>query len=191
MSPRMTPPIARRCEAAVRARVAALQAAWPGVVVDERHGMIHLSIPEKFRVGHEAHFAEVTRNFLGYLRNRGTLPAWERPNMLAKYYVTTTGTEMSHKAPIKVAEAHRALTAAGGPRCSERERAESRPAPLSSRCPRRVVSCFSHLQLSTYRRGCWARRGLSHSLQGGPPPVSIRTSSLCLHATPQSRWHSV
>ena len=34
---------------------------------------------------------------------RGTLPAWERPNMLAKYYVTTTGTEMSHKAPVKVA----------------------------------------------------------------------------------------
>jgi predicted dehydrogenase len=88
---------------AVKARVAALQGEWPGVAVDERHGAIHLVIPDRFRVGHEAHFAEVTRNFLGYLRNRGTLPAWERPNMLAKYYVTTTGTEMSHKAPIKVA----------------------------------------------------------------------------------------
>jgi predicted dehydrogenase len=88
---------------AVKARVAALQAEWPGVAVDERHGDIHLVIPDRFRVGHEAHFAEVTRNFLGYLRNRGTLPAWERPNMLAKYYVTTTGTEMSHKAPVKVA----------------------------------------------------------------------------------------
>lgn len=89
--------------AAVQARVAALQAQWPGVAVDERHGAIHLSIPETFRVGHEAHFAQVTRNFLGYLRNRGTLPAWERPNMLAKYYVTTTGTELSHKAPVRVA----------------------------------------------------------------------------------------
>jgi hypothetical protein len=88
---------------AVKARVAALQMDWPGVAVDERHGAIHLTIPDKFRVGHEAHFAEVTRNFLGYLRNRGTLPAWERPNMLAKYYVTTTGTEMSHKTPVKVA----------------------------------------------------------------------------------------
>jgi predicted dehydrogenase len=89
--------------AAVKARIAALQSEWPGVAVDERHGAIHIVIPEKFRVGHEAHFAEVTRNFLGYLRNRGTLPAWERPNMLAKYYVTTTGTEMSHKSPVKVA----------------------------------------------------------------------------------------
>jgi hypothetical protein len=89
--------------AAVKARVAALQKDWPGVAVDERRGDIHVSVPEVFRVGHEAHFAEVTRSFLGYLRNRGTLPAWERPNMLAKYYVTTTGTEMSHTVPIKVA----------------------------------------------------------------------------------------
>ena len=89
--------------AAVQARVAALQTQWPGIAVDRRHDTIHLSIPETFRVGHEAHFAQVTRNFLGYLRNRGTLPAWERPNMLAKYYVTTAGTELSHKAPAKVA----------------------------------------------------------------------------------------
>ena len=73
------------------------------MAVDERHGAIHVSIPETFRVGHEAHFAEVTRNFLGYLRTRGTVPGWERPNMLAKYFVTTTGTELSRTAPIKVA----------------------------------------------------------------------------------------
>lgn len=89
--------------AAVEARVAKLQATWPGVAVGERHGDIHIAVPDVLRVGHEAHFAEVTRNFLGYLRTRGTLPAWERPNMLAKYYVTTTGTELSHKAPVKVA----------------------------------------------------------------------------------------
>ena len=71
--------------------------------MDQRHGEIHLSIPETFRVGHEAHFAQVTRNFLGYLRHGGTLPTWERPNMLAKYYVTTTGTELSRNTPVKVA----------------------------------------------------------------------------------------
>ena len=89
--------------AAVKARVSALQAQWPGVAVDERHGEIHLSIPETFRVGHEAHFAEVTRNFLGYLRKPESVPAWERQNMLAKYYVTTTGTELSHASPVRVA----------------------------------------------------------------------------------------
>ena len=80
---------------AVRARVQALQARYPGVGVDDHGTEIRLPIPDGFRVGHEAHFAEVTRQFLGYLRDRRTLPAWERPNMLAKYYVTTTGTELS------------------------------------------------------------------------------------------------
>jgi len=29
------------------------------------------------------------------------MPAWERPNMLAKYYVTTKGAELSRKSPPK------------------------------------------------------------------------------------------
>ena len=40
---------------------------------------------------HEDHFAQVTKRFLRYVGDRKTLPAWERPNMLAKYYVTTRG----------------------------------------------------------------------------------------------------
>ena len=31
------------------------------------------------------------------LRDPGRLPAWEKPNMLAKYYVTTKAVEMSRK----------------------------------------------------------------------------------------------
>lgn len=88
---------------AVKARVQAEQGRWPGITVGERHGDIHVDVPDALRLGHEAHFAEVTRSFLGYVRDRSTLPEWERPNMIAKYYVTTTGTEMSHQAPVKVA----------------------------------------------------------------------------------------
>jgi hypothetical protein len=61
-------------------------------------------IPDKYRDGHEAHFGRVTRNFLNYLQDRTKLPSWERPNMLAKYFVTTTGTELSHQSPAKVGE---------------------------------------------------------------------------------------
>jgi predicted dehydrogenase len=89
--------------AAVDARLAALQAGYPGIKAERRSTEIHIGIPDRFRDGHEAHFARVTRNFLGYLKNRSTLPAWERPNMVAKYFVTTTGTELSHKSPPKVA----------------------------------------------------------------------------------------
>jgi predicted dehydrogenase len=84
---------------AVRARVAALQKEFAGVTVEEQGHEIHVAIPDTFRVGHEAHFAEVTREFLRMLRDRRALPAWERPNMLAKYFVTTTGTELSHQRP--------------------------------------------------------------------------------------------
>jgi len=87
--------------AAVKAKIASLQGTWPGTAAEEHGAEIRLVIPDKFRVGHEAHFAQVTGNFLKYLGDRKMLPAWERPNMLAKYYVTTTGTEMSHQGAIK------------------------------------------------------------------------------------------
>jgi hypothetical protein len=83
--------------AAVQARIAALQKTYPGIGVEERGAELRITIPQKFRVGHEAHFAQVTEHFLGYLRDRRTLPAWERPNMIAKYFVTTSGAELSRK----------------------------------------------------------------------------------------------
>ena len=85
--------------AAVEAKVADLQPAYPGIGVEDRGPEIRISIPDALRVGHEAHFGQVTTAFLGYLRDRAALPAWERPNMLAKYYVTTRGTELSRRRP--------------------------------------------------------------------------------------------
>jgi predicted dehydrogenase len=89
--------------AATRARIASLQNKYPGVGVDERGAEIHVTVPAALRDGHESHFAQVAANFLGYVRDRRTLPAWERPNMLAKYYVTTKGTELSRQAPSRPA----------------------------------------------------------------------------------------
>jgi hypothetical protein len=53
-----------------------------------------VTVPAKYDVGHEAHFAQVTSAFLGYLRD-GTMPAWEVPNMLVKYHTIMRGYEMS------------------------------------------------------------------------------------------------
>lgn len=53
-----------------------------------------VNIAEKYKLGHEAHFAQVTRNYLNYLKN-GKLPEWEIPNMLTKYYTTTTAYKMA------------------------------------------------------------------------------------------------
>jgi predicted dehydrogenase len=89
--------------AAVGAKIASLGNLYPGIGVQERGPEIRVTIPDALRVGHEAHFAQVAAAFLNYLRDRQTLPKWERPNMLAKYFVTTTGTELSRKSPVKVA----------------------------------------------------------------------------------------
>ena len=78
-------PTRRRCSRRSRQRSRPSQDRYPGVTVEDRGAEIHIAIPDAFRVGHEAHFAQVTANFLDYMRNRSALPAWERPNMLAKY----------------------------------------------------------------------------------------------------------
>jgi hypothetical protein len=85
--------------AAVQRKVAALQAQYPGVAISDQGIELRVTIPDRLRVGHEEHFAQVTQRFLRYVRDRSTLPAWERPNMLAKYFVTTEGTVLARRSP--------------------------------------------------------------------------------------------
>jgi predicted dehydrogenase len=77
--------------AALERKVQAMQGAWPGVGMLELDGEYRVTIPDRYHVGHEAHFAQVLAQFLAYLREPSTIPADERPNMLAKYHVTTSG----------------------------------------------------------------------------------------------------
>ena len=83
--------------AGVRKKLEALQSKYPGLGVEDLGEKVKVTIPDKYRDGHEAHFAEVTRHFLEYLRNPKTMPAWEKPNMLAKYYTTTKGLDLSYR----------------------------------------------------------------------------------------------
>jgi predicted dehydrogenase len=68
---------------------------YPGIGLEDQGERIRVIIPGQYRVGHEAHFAQVTRQFFQYLDRPDTFPAWENPNMLAKYYVSTKGVELS------------------------------------------------------------------------------------------------
>ncbi len=62
---------------------------YPGVQLKKLEDTRWLvEIPDSYKVGHEAHFGQVTEKFLGYLRS-GDLPEWEIPNMIVKYYTTT------------------------------------------------------------------------------------------------------
>ena len=84
--------------AAVRRRVAKAQTRWPGLDAVETGGELRLTIPEEFRVGHEAHFGQVARRFFGYVRDPASMPEWERPCMMAKYFVSTKGVDAGRSA---------------------------------------------------------------------------------------------
>ncbi len=98
-------------EKALMDQIKKLQLKYPGIELKKErkkfdHGTIDLEklsiyryeviIPDKYKEGHEAHFARVTQNFLEYLKNRN-MPAWEVPGMLAKYYITTKALELAKK----------------------------------------------------------------------------------------------
>jgi len=69
---------------------------YPGVSLAKDGAVYRVVIPESYHNGHEAHFSEVFKKYLEYLRE-GNIPEWETPNMLAKYYTTTLALEMAAK----------------------------------------------------------------------------------------------
>jgi predicted dehydrogenase len=99
LDPKTKPAIA----AAVKARLAAIAADYPGLDLEEVGNDLRIKIPATLRTSHEEHFGEVAKSFFGYLANPKTFPKWEKAHMLAKYHVTTKGTELSRQSPVQVA----------------------------------------------------------------------------------------
>ncbi|WP_439556570.1 putative oxidoreductase C-terminal domain-containing protein [Dyadobacter sp.] len=73
---------------AVAAAFKAVQEKHPGVELKKIAAGWEVSIPQRYEVGHEAHFAQVANAYMGFLK-AGKLPEWEVPNMIAKYWLTT------------------------------------------------------------------------------------------------------
>lgn len=68
-----------------------LQGKYPGISLEKiSDTKWALNIPDSYKVGHEAHFGQVTEKYLHFLID-GKLPDWEVPNMITKYYTTTEG----------------------------------------------------------------------------------------------------
>jgi predicted dehydrogenase len=81
-------------EKALRAAIKKVSKTWPGIDVKSEGDSFVVTVPDKYHNGHEAHFAQVTENFLKYLRAR-KLPEWEVPNMLTKYATIMQAYELS------------------------------------------------------------------------------------------------
>ena len=78
----------------LRAAVAKLVPTYSGLDVRKTEAGWEVTVPDQYREGHEAHFAHVAENYLKYLLH-GSIPAWEVPNMITKYYTTTEAYKLS------------------------------------------------------------------------------------------------
>jgi predicted dehydrogenase len=82
---------------ALAKKIHGLQGDFAGVASTDLGKEFRVDIPDQYRVGHEPHFAQVTQKFLGFLKQPGSVPAWEKPNMLSKYWVTTQALKLSRQ----------------------------------------------------------------------------------------------
>lgn len=81
-------------ETQLKQAVQKISATYPGVTVEKVSNQWKVVIPQSYKVGHEAHFAQVMQRYLQFLKDK-KLPDWEVPNMLAKYYTSTRALEMA------------------------------------------------------------------------------------------------
>jgi len=72
-------------ESALKEAMAEINKTYPGIGFEKHETGFRVLVPASYAVGHEAHFGQVAEKYLGFLKTR-SLPAWEVPNMLTKYY---------------------------------------------------------------------------------------------------------
>jgi hypothetical protein len=81
-------------ESQLKTAVAKVQSTYPGIDVQRSGEIWTVTVPEKYHNGHEAHFGQVAEKYMEYLR-KGNMPAWEVPNMITKYFITTRALEIA------------------------------------------------------------------------------------------------
>jgi len=82
--------------ASLKKAISELQSKYPGLALKRQANSWQVLIPDEHRIGHEAHFRNVTEKYLQYLAER-ELPEWEVPNMIAKYYITTRALQLAQQ----------------------------------------------------------------------------------------------
>ena len=88
-------------EKALDAALAKICVKYPGIKAVSANGEEDgaewkISVPKKYDIGHEAHFSQVMRQFLEWMKE-GKMPEMERRNLLVKYYTLTEAWKKSRK----------------------------------------------------------------------------------------------
>ena len=83
-------------EEALRDALKQINKKWPGVLYRPAKNGWALVIADKYAVGHEAHFIEVTEHYIKYLQD-GKMPKWETDFMITKYHTLMEAYKLSRK----------------------------------------------------------------------------------------------
>jgi hypothetical protein len=83
---------------ALERRLKQLSGSYPNLTLRNNGHEIRVLIPPEDRARGGSAFAQLVTQFLKYVRNPQSLPSWEKPNMLAKYYVTTSAVDLARRA---------------------------------------------------------------------------------------------
>jgi predicted dehydrogenase len=70
---------------------------FPGVIIEDRKADIRVVVPDELLTGHESHFGLVLDEFARYFQSPRSVPPWERPNALAKYFITTKAVQLAQQ----------------------------------------------------------------------------------------------
>lgn len=81
-------------ERILRGALPSIQKQFPDIDIEKTDKGWKVTVPKRYDEGHEAHFGRVAEKYFSFLK-QGKMPAWEVPNMLAKYYTTTMALEMA------------------------------------------------------------------------------------------------
>lgn len=83
--------------AALERKLKSLSDAYPDLSFRNNGSSFRIVIPQKDRVRGGSTFGQLVQQFLKYSRDPQSLPSWEEPNLLAKYYITTTAVELADR----------------------------------------------------------------------------------------------
>jgi hypothetical protein len=83
--------------AALKRKLKNLSGVYPNLSFRNNGRSIRVIIPDDLRVHGGSTFGQLLEQFLKYASNPQSIPSWEQPNLLAKYYITTTAVRMADK----------------------------------------------------------------------------------------------
>jgi predicted dehydrogenase len=85
--------------AALETQLKQLSITFPHLSLHDSGTEIRIVIPREDRTRNGSSFRQLVNRFLEYVRDPQSLPRWEKANMLAKYYITTTAVALARSTP--------------------------------------------------------------------------------------------